>query len=36
MDKSFNIQEYMTEGVERIVADALRATFRIRKRAHIC
>ena len=28
MDKDFNIQEYMTEGVERIVSDALRATFK--------
>ena len=28
MDKSFDIQKYMTAGVERIVADALRATFK--------
>jgi MoaA/NifB/PqqE/SkfB family radical SAM enzyme len=28
MDKEFNIQEYMTRGVEKIVADAMRATFK--------
>ena len=28
MDKSFDIQSYMTRGVERIVSDALRATHR--------
>ena len=28
MDGSFDIQEYMTRGVERIVADALRATMK--------
>ena len=28
MDKSFDIQKYMTVGVERIVADALRATLK--------
>ena len=28
MDKGFDIQEYMTKGVESIVADAVRATFR--------
>ena len=27
MHKEFNIQEYMTKGVERVVADALKATF---------
>jgi MoaA/NifB/PqqE/SkfB family radical SAM enzyme len=27
MDKSFDIQEYMTKGVERVVADAIRATL---------
>ncbi|MCR5251864.1 MAG: radical SAM protein [Lachnospiraceae bacterium] len=28
MDKGFDIQEYMTRGVERIVADAMRATLK--------
>ncbi len=28
MDKDFDIQEYMTEGVEHVVADALRATVK--------
>ena len=28
MDKTFDIQSYMTRGVERIVSDALRATHR--------
>lgn len=28
MDGSFDIQAYMTRGVERIVSDALRATIR--------
>ena len=28
MDKEFNIQEYMTRGVERVVADAIRATLK--------
>ncbi len=28
MDKEFDIQEYMTRGVERIVADAMRATLK--------
>ncbi len=28
MDRDFDIQSYMTEGVERVVADALRATVR--------
>ena len=28
MDNKFDIQEYMTQGVERIVADAMRATLR--------
>ncbi len=28
MEKEFNIQEYMTEGVERIVSDAMKATFK--------
>ena len=28
MDKKFDVQEYMTHGVERIVADALRATLK--------
>ena len=28
MDNKFDIQEYMTNGVERIVADAIRATLR--------
>lgn len=27
-EKPFDIQEYMTKGVERVVADAIRATFR--------
>lgn len=27
MQTEFNIQEYMTKGVERVVADALKATF---------
>ena len=28
MSKDFDIQEYMTRGVERVVADAVRATLR--------
>ena len=28
MDREFDIQSYMTGGVERIVADALRATVK--------
>ena len=28
MDKEFNIQEYMTRGVERVVADAVKATLK--------
>ncbi|MCR5544725.1 MAG: radical SAM protein [Eubacterium sp.] len=28
MDNSFNIQEYMTKGVERVVADAIKATLK--------
>ena len=28
MDKSFDIQAYMTKGVERVVGDIVRATFR--------
>ncbi len=28
MDKEFDIQEYMTRGVERVVSDAIRATLR--------
>lgn len=28
MDEKFDIQEYMTQGVERVVADALKATLR--------
>ncbi len=28
MDKEFDIQEYMTKGVERIVADAIRSTLK--------
>ena len=28
MEREFDIQEYMTKGVERVVADALKATFR--------
>ena len=28
MDKEFDIQEYMTHGVEKIVTDALRATLK--------
>ena len=28
MKEQFDIQTYMTNGVERIVADALKATFR--------
>ncbi|MBP5297616.1 MAG: radical SAM protein, partial [Lachnospiraceae bacterium] len=28
MSKEFDIQQYMTEGVERVVADALKATLR--------
>jgi len=28
MEKEFNIQEYMTKGVEQVVSDALRATFK--------
>ncbi|MCR5421237.1 MAG: radical SAM protein [Lachnospiraceae bacterium] len=28
MEKEFNIQEYMTKGVERVVADALKATLK--------
>ncbi|MBE5830601.1 MAG: radical SAM protein, partial [Butyrivibrio sp.] len=28
MDKDFNIQEYMTRGVERVVADAVKATLK--------
>ena len=28
MEKEFDIQEYMTRGVERIVADAMKATLR--------
>ena len=28
MDKSFDIQAYMTKGVERVVGDIARATFR--------
>ena len=28
MEKAFDLQSYMTEGVERVVKDALRATFR--------
>ena len=27
MDEKFDIQGYMTRGVERIVADSLKATF---------
>ena len=27
-DNSFNIQAYMTKGVERVVADALKATLK--------
>ena len=27
-EKDFDLQDYMTKGVERIVADALRATIR--------
>ena len=27
MDREFDLQEYMTEGVERVVADAVKATF---------
>ena len=28
MDKTFDIQEYMTKGVERVVTDALKATVK--------
>ena len=28
MDKEFDIQSYMTKGVERVVADALKATVK--------
>ena len=28
MSEAFDIQEYMTKGVERVVADAVRATLR--------
>ena len=28
MEKEFDIQEYMTAGVERVVKDSLRATFK--------
>ena len=28
MEKTFDIQEYMTKGVERVVADALKATVK--------
>ena len=28
MDKEFDIQEYMTKGVERVVSDALKATLK--------
>ena len=28
MDNGFDIQEYMTRGVERIVADAIKATLK--------
>ncbi len=28
MDKTFDIQSYMTQGVERIVSDAVRATLK--------
>ena len=28
MESKFDIQEYMTKGVERIVADAMRATLK--------
>jgi hypothetical protein len=28
MSKDFNIQEYMTHGVERVVSDAIKATLR--------
>ena len=27
MEREFDLQEYMTEGVERVVADAVKATF---------
>ena len=29
MDQNFDIQGYMTRGVERVVADAIKATVRI-------
>lgn len=28
MEKEFDIQEYMTKGVERVVADAIKATLK--------
>ena len=28
MEKEFDIQEYMTKGVERVVSDALKATLK--------
>ena len=28
MDQNFDIQAYMTKGVERVVADAIKATFK--------
>ncbi len=28
MEKEFDLQEYMTKGVERVVSDALKATFK--------
>ena len=36
MDQSFDIQSYMTQGVERVVGDIVKATFRnpLRKRLY--
>lgn len=28
MEREFNIQEYMTKGVERVVSDAIKATLK--------
>ena len=36
MDEKFDLQEYLIEGVEGIVSEAIKATLKIRKKVHLC
>ena len=36
MDTSFDLQEYLTKGVEGVIADAVKATMKTPEKAHLC